>query len=158
MTRPHILDIVEAAGFRVFENGDYNLNIIGVRTPLGAAVPNKFDDVMHLVYKEHGQWKHHKYKITTEPGKYWLLNGRKKGTAVLCSPQQVRGGWQIGKRQCYTCVCCLCLIVPVGMVQCNYTTCCSVCIYRLGGVFEFCSCNFVVGEIVSGIGCRFVIL
>ena len=55
MTRPHILDIVESAGFRVFENGDYNLNIIGVRTPLGAAVPNRFDDVMHLVYKENGK-------------------------------------------------------------------------------------------------------
>ena len=99
MKRPHILDIVEAAGFKVFENGDYNLNIIGVRTPFGAAVPNRFDDWLHVVYKKNGQWEHHKYRITTEPGKYWLLNGRKKGTAVMCSPQQVRGGWQIGKHR-----------------------------------------------------------
>lgn len=99
MKRPHILDIVESHAFKVFEDGDYNLNIIGVRTPIGAAVPNRFDDVMHVCYKEHGQWQHHKYSITTEPGKYWLLNGRKKGTAVMCSPQQVRGGWQIGKHR-----------------------------------------------------------
>lgn len=94
--RPHILDIVESHGFVVFENEDYNLNLIGVRKPIGVAKENSFDDVMHVVFKKFGQWEHKQYKITTEPGKYWLLNGRTSGTAVLCSPQQVRGGWKLG--------------------------------------------------------------
>ena len=46
--RPKLLDTLESKGFAVFENGDYNLNIIGVRKRNGT--PNKFDDTLVVIY------------------------------------------------------------------------------------------------------------
>ena len=40
--RPPILDQVEAAGYKVFDTGPYDLNIIGERNPNGTE--DAFDD------------------------------------------------------------------------------------------------------------------
>lgn len=85
-------------GFRFFEEGDYNLNIIGVRTP--SAEPNKFDDYICVAYKVFGEPKIKVYAATTDPGLYWLENPmRLDGTAILVAPQQVRGGYELGLHQ-----------------------------------------------------------
>ena len=47
-----ILQRVEAIGGKVFTQGDWNLNLVGIRNPEGT--PNKFDDEMHVIYKEGG--------------------------------------------------------------------------------------------------------
>lgn len=44
----------EAKGYRFFEEGDFNLNIIGVRSD--NPIPDKFDDVIYLCYKVDGKW------------------------------------------------------------------------------------------------------
>ena len=93
--RPEILDRVEKEGFVVFEEGDWNLNIIGERNPNGT--PDKFDDWIHVIYKLRGIWNWHAFKCTTDAGVYYLKNysiGR-KGCAILYHPQQMRGAYKI---------------------------------------------------------------
>ncbi len=96
--RPELLDYVESLGHMVFENGAYNVNIIGIRS--SAHQPNRFDDKIHCIYKdESGEWFHKSWSCTTEPGKYWLENPTNvAGTAVLV-PGQYRSVWKIDKHQ-----------------------------------------------------------
>jgi len=91
--RPAILNRVAAMGFPVFENGDYDINIIGVRSAERHA--GAFDDVIHLAFKVDGIWQHHEFAATCDPGIYWLENGRSEGTAILV-PGHYRGCWQLG--------------------------------------------------------------
>ena len=98
MSRPSILDRVADQGFVVFENGQCNLNIIGVRS--SGRVANTFDDKMHVVFKNsNDEWVELIFTITTDPGNYWLENpSRVAGTAILCRGQY-RGVYQIGKHR-----------------------------------------------------------
>ena len=95
---PDILQRAEREGYTVFKTGAYNLNLIGVRSPQTTA--NAFDDTMYCVYRDSsGQWIELSFPITTDPGKYWLLNpGRVSGTAILVSGQY-RGAWKLGLRR-----------------------------------------------------------
>lgn len=84
-------------GYLFFENGDFNLNIIGVRNDSGDA--SKFDDFIVLLYKDSGEWVCDTYPVTTEPGTSILKNPLKevqhKGTAILV-PDQYRSTYHIG--------------------------------------------------------------
>ena len=92
--RPKILDHLASMDYAVFEEGDWNLNIIGVRKRFGT--PNKFDDTMVVCYKKNGLWQEERWQITTDPGLYHLHNpSRIEGTAILC-PGQYRGAWKLG--------------------------------------------------------------
>lgn len=94
---PFLLQAVKALGHTVFTNGDYNLNIIGIRNPV--PVVNKFDDMICVVYKENGQWITRSYPATTDPGTYWLANPMKvTGTAIMV-PGQYSGAYKIGKHR-----------------------------------------------------------
>ena len=88
--------VLEDKGFAFFENGDYNLNIIGVRNDSGDA--SKFDDFINVLYKVDGDWVCDTYPITTEPGVSILRRPLKavahKGTAILV-PNQYRGTYKI---------------------------------------------------------------
>lgn len=81
-------------GYVVFENGDYNLNIVGIRNDKN--ITDRFDDLICVFYKVDGKWKLHKWPITTDPG---LSNAVKpiniKGAAIL-KPGQHRSSWKIG--------------------------------------------------------------
>ena len=89
--------VMENKGYIFFENGDYNLNIIGVRNRSGDA--SKFDDTINVLYKENGEWVCEIYKVTTEPGtsilRMPIKEVRHKGTAILV-PGQYRGTYQVG--------------------------------------------------------------
>ena len=95
---PPILQRVQAKGFAAFESGAWNVNIVGVRSP--SRIPNDFDDRLHLVYKdEFGAWQDHNFRITTDPGTYWLDHpSRVEGTAILV-PGQYRGAYKIDKHR-----------------------------------------------------------
>jgi hypothetical protein len=88
---------LEDKGYKFFENGDYNLNIIGVRNASGDA--SKFDDFINVIYKVEGEWVADVYQVTTEPGVNILRNPikevRHKGTAILV-PDQYRSTYKIG--------------------------------------------------------------
>jgi len=95
MTIPAILKRVQDNGYVIFTSGQYNLNIIGVRT--SSRESNTFNDWLHVVYKDEAdQWVDIQYQITTDPGLYWLENpSRVAGTAILVAGQY-RGSHKIG--------------------------------------------------------------
>ena len=99
-TRQQIETAVKAKGYKWFENGDYNLNIVGVRNgETGNEVTNKFDDFLTLSYKVDGEWNYHCFDATTDPGKHWVENVlSEKGVAIL-KENQYRGSHKIGLHQ-----------------------------------------------------------
>ena len=98
LTEKGVIETMTRKGYAYFKNGDYNLNLIGVRSDQGRKVTNKFDDYLLLLYYVSGKLNIKIYSITTEPGRYYMVNslGNAKGTAILV-PGQYRGCWQIGK-------------------------------------------------------------
>ena len=91
---PKILQDVKNKGYRTFVNGSYNLNIIGVRS--SSNISNKFDDEIHVVFKQDDKWVDLVFPITTDPGLYWLENPtRVEGTAILCAGQY-RSAYKLG--------------------------------------------------------------
>ena len=91
---PEILDYAKSLGHTVFLSGEYNINIIGIRS--AHHEPNRFDDTIHCVYKdEDGDWIEKAWPCTTEPGKYWLENPTNvNGTAILV-PGQYRSTYML---------------------------------------------------------------
>jgi len=85
---------IERNGYKFFESGMYNINIVGVRTT--ADEPNAFNDHLALIYKDsESKWVVDKYRITTDPGTYWLKHpSRVSGTAILV-PGQYSGVYKI---------------------------------------------------------------
>lgn len=88
---PYLLNRVKALGFVVFESQDWDLNIIGERNPAGET--NEFDDWIHVLYLENGEWQWHAFLCTTDPGRHWLENGN---TAILVHNRQYRGVYMLG--------------------------------------------------------------
>jgi len=99
-TREQIEKAVEAKGYRYFENGEYNVNIIGIRnsTP-GKKVTNMFDDWLTISYKENGVWKFFYWSATTDPGKAPMLLGNKGTGTARVVPGQYSGSHTIGLHQ-----------------------------------------------------------
>jgi hypothetical protein len=90
ITRQNIEKAMKAKGFAYFENGEFNVNIIGIRNgSTGKRVTNQFDDWMTLSYKVNGEWKFAIWNCTVENG---------DGSARLVEGQY-RGSFTIGKHQ-----------------------------------------------------------
>ena len=87
-------EVMDSKNYAFFENGKYNVNIIGVRREDGT--PNKFDDMLVAIYKDRSdEWTVDSYRITTDPGLYYLNNPMNvKGTAILV-PDQYRGVYKV---------------------------------------------------------------
>jgi hypothetical protein len=91
---PVILQYVQSLGHVVFTEGDFNLNLIGVRA--NNPVPNSFDDMLAAVYKVGGVWLVRSWPMTSDPGLYWLNHPmRRDGTAILTEGQH-RGAFKLG--------------------------------------------------------------
>ena len=92
---PPTLQHMKSLGHTVFERGDYNLNIVGVRKRDGE--PGKWDDHLAVFYKRGALWNSHHFECTVDPGLFYLnkrvLNV--KGTAILY-PGQYRGAFEKG--------------------------------------------------------------
>lgn len=86
-------------GYAYFTKGNYNVNIIGVRSNQEGKVTNKFDDYLILIYNNDNGIVRKIYNITTEPGlKYIVKPTNGKGTAILV-PGQYRGAYKIDKHR-----------------------------------------------------------
>jgi len=89
--------LFNSKGYAFFENGNYNVNIIGVRNNSGRA--DIFDDFMNVIYKIDDEWVVDSYIITTEPGpkilRKPLASVAHKGTAILV-PDQYRSVYRVG--------------------------------------------------------------
>jgi len=100
LLREQIERTIERKDHLYFKNGDYNLNIIGVRNSTTQnKVTNRFDDKMTLSYKENGVWKFHVYDCTTDPGTHWVENILSKDGVAILKPGQYRGSHIIRKHQ-----------------------------------------------------------
>ena len=99
-TREQIEAAVKKEGHKWFENGDYNVNIVGVRnSATHNQVTNKFDDWMTISYKVNGEWNFHCYDCTTDPGKYWVDNLMNPDGVAIVVPGQYRSSHKIGLHQ-----------------------------------------------------------
>jgi hypothetical protein len=82
-----VLSAMENKGYKIYNNGDYSLNVVGVRRTKMKL--DTFNDVLLAFYPLQGQWMYSKYQITTIPGATYLsgkpLNA--KGTALLVPGQ-----------------------------------------------------------------------
>jgi hypothetical protein len=89
-TREQIEAAVKAKGYKYFENGNYNVNVIGIRnSSTGKKVTNKFDDNLALIYKEKGEWRCFIWAITTDNG----------GGTARVKPGQYSGSHAVGLHQ-----------------------------------------------------------
>ena len=73
-------------GYKVFTR-PYELNIVGLRGE--NVLPNRFDDGLHVFFKTSPlHWEYHVFRITTDPGTFWLENpSQPQGTAILAEGQ-----------------------------------------------------------------------
>ena len=82
----HIKRALERKGYKFFESGDYNVNIVGVRNSLTKnKVTNAFDDLMTLSYKIGGEWQYHEFDCTTDPGTHYMDSPILKNTGCAKS-------------------------------------------------------------------------
>jgi len=93
ITLAKVQEVFAEKKYAFFTKGNYNLNIIGVRSPIKEA--NNFDDYMLVIYKKFDRWVIDEFQITTDAGLYWLEHPmNKKGTALLV-PNQYRSTYKI---------------------------------------------------------------
>jgi len=84
-------------GFPFYDNGNYNLNLIGIRTRDNTS--NEFNDLLVVAYRNEGVGTLNIFPITTDPGLYYRENPiNVAGTAIL-APGHYRGLWALGKHQ-----------------------------------------------------------
>ena len=96
-------NLFKKLGYTYYKNGDYNINIIGIRNLLdakknGNIIENiqrdKFDDAIVYTYKVNGVWVRKVAKFTTDPGlKLLKAPSNSKGTAILV-PGQYRSTYK----------------------------------------------------------------
>jgi hypothetical protein len=80
--------VLRMKGYQIFTR-PYELNIVGIRSHQTRA--NRFDDELHVFFKTNsGSTEHYIFKVTTDPGTFWLNNPMKpKGTAILKEGQYI---------------------------------------------------------------------
>lgn len=92
------VDLLRAAckskGYLFFEDGDYNLNIIGIRTEDMRA--NTFNDYLCLAFKQAGRWQLFVWEQTADPGLYYRKNPLNVLGTMILTPGQHRAAYEIG--------------------------------------------------------------
>lgn len=86
-TLEKLRSVILGKGYRFFQGGQYNLNIVGIRTKNSES--NSFDDFLLVAFQDKNfQWQLKQWAITTDPGKPWLLKPMDpKGCAVIVPGQ-----------------------------------------------------------------------
>jgi hypothetical protein len=99
-SREQIQKAVECKGYKWFEGGDYNLNIVGVRNSgTFGKVTNRFDDKITVSYTKQDQVKYFEFDATTDPGSHWERNLLNKDGVAILVPGQYKGSHTIGLHQ-----------------------------------------------------------
>ncbi|WP_027859239.1 hypothetical protein [Marinobacterium jannaschii] len=90
---------LDGLGHKFFEAGDYNLNLIGIRSSDTDA--NSFNDLICLAFKQQGHWNLFAFAATTDPGVFWRMSPMNQaGTAVLVLGQH-KGAFTLGQHKGY---------------------------------------------------------
>jgi hypothetical protein len=101
LTRETVMAACAKLGYRYFDNGYYNMNVISVRnSEPGKKVTNIFDDWMTLSYKDgNGVWQFHKWACTTDPGTKAVKHFSNAGGVARIVPGQYPKSLQMGYHQ-----------------------------------------------------------
>lgn len=89
-----VKSILSEKGYVIYSR-PFELNIVGVRSKNTNS--NRFDDEIHVFYRVSLlKWNYHVYKVTTDPGTFWLKNPMQpQGTAILAQGQYINA-YEIG--------------------------------------------------------------
>ena len=99
-TQEQVESAIISKDYRWFENGNYNLNIVGIRnSSTSEEVTNKFDDLMTVSYRVDDTWYFQQYGCTTDPGKYYTENLLNPDGVAILVPGQYRSAYSIGLHQ-----------------------------------------------------------
>ena len=102
--RPPRLNQMRSMGYKTFEDKDYDLNLVGIRSRVRRA--DSFDDLFCVFYKQRGLWIEERYNCTVDAGAYWLENPYKKKGCAILKAGQYKGVWSIDMhRGKYTALC-----------------------------------------------------
>lgn len=94
LTYANLQAAVTAMGYAFFDRGDYNLNLIGIRTDDNRS--ELFNDWLVVAFRQNDHEQLWLFPMTTDPGTYWRKHPMNaKGTAIL-APGQYRGCWELG--------------------------------------------------------------
>ena len=94
---PTLKRVCANLGHRFFDRGDYNLNIIGIRT--SDLRSNLFNDWICLAFRQNDMEQLLVFSATTDPGTYWREHPMNvDGTAIL-APGQYPAIWEPGKHR-----------------------------------------------------------
>ncbi len=88
-----LTDTLKALDFPLFK-GDWNLNIIGIRSADRDA--NTFNDTLCVLFQVHGRWHVYQFDMTTDPGVFYRENPINVDGVGWLVPGHHAGLWSIG--------------------------------------------------------------
>jgi len=98
-SKDKIESTLKAKGYKWFE-GDYKLNIVGVRnSDTGTKVTNAFDDKITLSYQVDGKWIYKEWMNTTDPGTKGVKQYHNAAGVARLVPGQYIDSHYLGKHQ-----------------------------------------------------------
>lgn len=97
-----LIAAMERQRYQIFESSHrpYNLNLVGIRS--ADPTPNVFNDQLWVFWRnkqsssKSSAWDTNVYRITTDPGLYWLQNPMNPSGTGILKPGQYPGLWKIG--------------------------------------------------------------
>lgn len=90
-----ILSVLRNKGYKIYSR-PYELNIVGVRAV--TILSNSFDDSLWVFWKDDkNNWQEKTFRITTDPGKYYLENGFSGGVTSILAEGQYIEAYALGK-------------------------------------------------------------
>lgn len=91
-----IISEMKRLNYKIFEDGDYNVNLIGLRNNV-QTVTDEFTDEIVIFYKINNKLLHFTYPCTTIAGAHYFKNPMlpEFGTAIL-APGQYRSSYALG--------------------------------------------------------------
>ena len=95
LTPEKVQQVFAKKDYRFFENGNYNLNIFGIRAT--ERNTNTFNDLICVMYKEAGVMQLRQFAATTDPGEYWVKNPMSSGGCAAMVEGQYLSAYTIGK-------------------------------------------------------------
>lgn len=90
----YVLELYDTYDYPLFTNGDYNLNIFGIRNDSRAS--GTFDDAMGVLYKERGLWELFVFPATVDCGVFYMKSPMNPDGAAFIKEGFYKGLWQIG--------------------------------------------------------------
>ncbi|MEY8240008.1 MAG: hypothetical protein RPT25_06660 [Cycloclasticus sp.] len=94
LTVKNIQEAMKKLEHKVFSVGDYNVNLIGVRSQDESG--DSFNDVLCCLFKDAGQWVLLQFDCTTDPGQFYLKHPLNVSGCAIVKPGQYPGLWKLG--------------------------------------------------------------